>query len=99
MKSRIGKIVEYKGEEFITCQEVITFLLDYLSKDLDAEEERNFERHLEVCPSCVAYLQTYQQAVQLGREAMRQKDEEERPDTLGEDLLRAVLSARPRPGA
>jgi len=94
VKSRIGKIVEYKGEEFITCQEVITFLLDYLSKELDAEEERAFERHLDVCPSCVSYLRTYQEAVRLGRSVMRQ-EESERPESLGEDLVRAVLSSRP----
>ena len=34
MKSRIGKTVESDGEAYITCEEVITFLLDYLSREL-----------------------------------------------------------------
>ncbi len=93
MKSRIGKTAHYRGEEFITCQEVITFLLEYLSKDLTPEEEQHFERHLAVCPSCVSYLKTYKQAVHLGRVAMR-GESSAKPPELGLELVRAILEAR-----
>jgi anti-sigma factor RsiW len=94
MKSRIGKIAHVRGEEFITCEEVITFLLDYLSQELPADERQNFARHLVVCPSCAAYLATYEATVRLGREALRQ-ELESRPPELGSDLVRAILQARP----
>lgn len=93
MKSRIGKTLQYRGEEFVTCEEVITFLLEYLTRELDEEEETEFERHLEICPSCVAYLKTYKEAVRLGRVAMR-GDGDGKPPELGTELVRAILMAR-----
>jgi anti-sigma factor RsiW len=93
MKSRIGKTVRSRGEEFITCEEVITFLLDYLSQELAPDEQRNFERHLAICPSCAAYLATYEQTVRFGREALQQELEADLPQLDGE-LVRAILQAR-----
>lgn len=94
MKSRIGKIAHYRGEEFLTCEEVITFLLDYLSGELDAAERRNFERHLALCPTCAAYLATYERTVTLGRETLRRELESD-PPPLGGELVRAILQSRP----
>ena len=90
MKSRIGKIARHRGDEFITCEELVTFLLDYLSQELDAEERREFERHLAVCPSCAAYVATYEQTVKLGRETMRWELEADPPPLDGE-LVQAIL--------
>lgn len=93
MKTRIGKITEFRGTAVITCEEVITFLLEYLAKELDTEEEINFERHLAICPSCVAYLKTYKQAIHLGKVAMR-GESDAKPPELGLELVRAILSSR-----
>ena len=90
MKPRIGKIARHRGDEFITCEELVTFLLDYLSQELDAEERREFERHLAVCPSCAAYLATYERTVELGREALRRELEADPPPLDGE-LVQAIL--------
>jgi anti-sigma factor RsiW len=92
LKSRIGKTVELRGEEYVTCEEVLTYLLDYLSRELTPEESIEFERHLSICPSCVSYLKTYKEAVRLGRDAMQGADE--KPPELGPTLLQAILSAR-----
>ncbi len=93
MRSRIGKIVHHRGEELITCEEVITFLLDFLSQELAPDEARSFERHLAICPSCAAYLATYEQAVHLGREALRRELASAPPELDGE-LVQAILQAR-----
>ena len=93
MKSRIGKVLEYRGEEYLTCEEVITFLLEYLTREVAPEEEREFERHLAICPSCIAYLRSYKEAVRLGRIAMR-GDESEKPPELSTELVRAILQSR-----
>jgi len=93
LKTRIGKVVTSKGEEYVTCEEVITFLLDYLTRELTADEEREFERHLEICPSCVAYLRSYKQAIALGRGALR-GPEGGKPPELAAELVRAILQAR-----
>ena len=93
MKSRIGKSLVSGGEEFLTCEEVITFLLDYLSREIALEEQRDFERHLAICPSCAAYLATYEQTVHLGRTALREELESHPPE-LGGELVRAILESR-----
>jgi anti-sigma factor RsiW len=54
---------------YITCRELITFLNAYLASELAADRVVEFERHLSVCPSCVAYVRTYREAVELGRRA------------------------------
>jgi anti-sigma factor RsiW len=95
MKSRIGKTITSGGEEYLTCEEVITFLLDYLSLEVGPEERRDFERHLANCPSCAAYLATYQQAVELGREALR-RDLETDPRPLDCELVQAILLFKAR---
>lgn len=93
MRTRIGKTLRSGGEEFITCEEVITFLLDYLSRELAADEQSNFERHLALCPSCTAYVRTYEETVHLGRETLRRELETDLPE-LDSDLVRAIVQAR-----
>lgn len=82
-------------DTYITCNEVITFLLAYLSGELAPEKEHEFERHLGVCPSCVAYIKTYRTTVQLGRAALVHSAESA-PSELGGELVAAILSRRGR---
>jgi anti-sigma factor RsiW len=78
--------------DYPTCREVGTFLLAYLSGELPPAEHRGFERHLAVCPSCVAYLRTYRTTLTLSRAALGVA--EPAPDAPPE-LVRAVLALRP----
>ena len=55
---------------------------------------QSFERHLAICPSCTAYLATYEATVRLGRETLR-RELETRPPELDSELVRAILQARP----
>lgn len=75
----------------VTCEALITFLFEYLSGELPPERESAVERHLANCPSCVAYLRSYREAVRLGRSAMRS---DERPTELSPELVRALLELR-----
>jgi anti-sigma factor RsiW len=54
-----------------TCKDFIEDLLvDYLEHTLSPEGAADFERHLAVCPPCVAYLNTYKRTQELvGRTA------------------------------
>lgn len=72
----------------VTCEELLGFLDDYLSGELPAARRRDFEAHLAECPSCVAYLETYREAVRLAR-ATRAGAEE-----LPEELVAAILASR-----
>lgn len=93
--SREWRKIEHQGEWYITCEELVSRLFEYL--DADASEERiaEFEKHLAVCPPCVTYLETYRQAAAAGRAALDPAAAEEKvPIELAEDLVRAILAAR-----
>jgi anti-sigma factor RsiW len=77
----------------ITCEQFVTFLMDYLDEMLPADQRATFEAHLAICPSCVNYLATYRQTVELGR-SLCASDQEAVPDEVPEALVRAVLAAR-----
>lgn len=77
---------------YITCQQLIEFIASYRENELDPEQRTEFERHLAVCPSCVAYLKTYEQAVLLAKASA----DEPVPDEIPEPLVRAILAARLR---
>lgn len=78
---------------YITCREVLDFIMAYLGDELTPEQRYEFERHLGVCPSCVNYLNSYKATVTLGKAAMQNLDE---PSTgsVPEGLIRAIREAR-----
>jgi anti-sigma factor RsiW len=77
----------------VTCREFAEFIADYLSGELSPETRAQFERHLDVCPNCVAYLSNYRDTIALGRRAFA--DEDARlPDDVPDDLVQAILASR-----
>jgi anti-sigma factor RsiW len=85
--------VEREGpltKPLITCQQLIDFIGSYRDHELTAEERGEFERHLAVCPSCVAYLKTYEQTVLLAKATA----DDALPEGIPERLVRAILAAR-----
>lgn len=79
----------------MTCREFTAFLADYLAGELPAHQREEFHAHLADCPSCVTYMNTYQEAIRLGRAALRPA-EREVPEEVPEELVQAILSARRR---
>jgi anti-sigma factor RsiW len=77
----------------ITCREFVEFLIDYLDNALPDEQRREFDRHMAMCPACVAYLKTYQQTIAAGRAALGEPDGP-LPDEIPADLVKAILAAR-----
>lgn len=51
----------------LTCRQLIDFIADFLDGTLPAHLALAFERHLNECPSCAAYLDSYRATVRLGR--------------------------------
>ncbi len=66
--------------------------MDYVDGALAAEPRSVFDRHLAACPACRDYLNTYQTAVRLGREAFR--DAEEEAAEPPRELVEAILASR-----
>jgi len=77
----------------ITCEQFVTFLMDYLDEALPGDQRSTFEGHLAACPACVNYLATYRQTVELGR-SLCATDQQAIPEEVPEALVRAVLAAR-----
>lgn len=80
---------------WIPCREFVAFLDDYLAARLSGEALAAFNDHLSRCPPCVAYLQTYRDAVRLGQRALAASDDAV-PDAVPEELVQAILAARSR---
>jgi anti-sigma factor RsiW len=81
----------------VTCRDFVAFLADYLAGELAAEQRAAFDFHLSHCPSCVAYMKTYQDTRELARAALEGPDDPVPPD-VPEDLVLAILAARGREG-
>jgi anti-sigma factor RsiW len=77
----------------MTCRDLVEFLMDYLSGELPTSQRMAFDEHLGECPECVAYLKSYEETVQLGKDVLKQPDKPV-PDEVPEELVRAILAAR-----
>jgi anti-sigma factor RsiW len=73
----------------MTCNDLITnFISDYLDGTLPPETLADFEHHLDVCPSCVAYLLTYRMTIAMSTAAGRAD-----PGDVPEELVQAILAS------
>ena len=71
----------------MNCAQLITdFLADYLDGTLPAGTLADFEHHLDVCASCVAYLRTYRTTIALASGAAVATDD------VPEELVSAILA-------
>jgi anti-sigma factor RsiW len=48
-----------------TCKQATSLITDYLAGTLAPEVTSELERHLGVCPDCVAFLKTYKKTIQV----------------------------------
>ena len=51
----------------ITCQQITSLILDYVTEELDPQTTLAFKAHLRKCPDCIAFLSTYQKTFQAAR--------------------------------
>lgn len=72
----------------ITCRQLIEFIAAYVGGELDETSRADFERHLSVCASCRAYLQSYRETMELTRALATEDAVEDVP----EELVKTILS-------
>ena len=77
----------------MTCQELTEFLMAYLDDELPESERVVFEEHMGMCLPCVAYIESYKEAVELGK-AVCKADADDLPDDVPENLITAILASR-----
>jgi anti-sigma factor RsiW len=78
----------------MNCRDVVAFLMDYLDGELAPEVRQHFDAHLDECPDCVSYLDSYRETLRLTREVGAA--DAANPPEAPEALIQAILSARNR---
>lgn len=74
----------------MTCEELITYLSDYIDQDLSEELRLEAQTHLGTCRNCQVVLDTTQKMIFLCRETEKQGIPAERRDLLFERLQKAL---------
>ncbi len=77
----------------MNCQEFADFLMAYLDGELEQTQAEVFREHMDACPACVDYLDTYRETVELGRVVCTDPAAPV-PADVPETLVRAILAAR-----
>lgn len=77
----------------ITCRELADFIQGYLDGELSVRERIAFNAHLALCRACRAYLKTYEETVRMGKRVF-DETAGEIPESVPEDLVKAVLESR-----
>lgn len=49
------------------CRECVELLVDYIEGELPPERARALEIHLDLCPACVSFVNTYRGTVDVAR--------------------------------
>jgi hypothetical protein len=79
----------------LTCEDLIGLLLEYLEGALAPEVVADFDRHLQDCAPCRAYLETYKRTRQLTGAVTRVEMPSELKDRLRQLLLGRLGLGRP----
>ncbi|MFQ5767711.1 MAG: anti-sigma factor family protein [Acidobacteriota bacterium] len=75
----------------LSCREMTDFILDYLNHELPVREADDFRQHMQDCPECLAYLDSYEKTAKMGKLAHADPDIcQDAP----EQLIQAILAAR-----
>ena len=77
----------------MTCHELTDFLLDYVSNELPTETREAFDRHLNVCPDCRRYLDSYRKTIEMSKAAFSAPPAVDAAE-IPEELVAAILKAK-----
>jgi len=78
----------------MTCQELADFICDYVEGRLPEDQHEVFEEHLSVCPSCIAYIKSYEATCRMVKDCGGGAEDQDVPEKVPEALIQAILKAR-----
>jgi anti-sigma factor RsiW len=74
-----------RGNQMLTCRELVELVTDYIEGQLDDAARDRFEAHIADCPACTLYLEQMRQTIAaLGRIP---------PESLSPEAERELLTA------
>ncbi len=76
----------------INCKKLHQFLMDYIDGNLSEDERAAFEAHVNLCPPCVRYMESYKDTIDAARKCC--DDEAEKREKMPEGLVDAILASR-----
>jgi anti-sigma factor RsiW len=76
----------------VNCRDLAEVLIDYIGGELPPDEAERIRQHLDFCPPCVCYIETYQLTITL----MRHLPQEPPPAALLDRLRAAMEEDRPQ---
>ena len=82
------------GPDDLACIELVNMIADYVDGDLNEDQRRTIEQHLEVCEGCRAALDQFQTVIRLAGRLTAA--DVARIDALVRDRLMATLRAARR---
>ncbi len=77
----------------INCREFEAFLIDYFEDSLPKRQRLVFEIHMKICRECHEYLVAFKRSIDVSKRVFADLDEQV-PDDVPEDLVRAIIDAR-----
>jgi predicted anti-sigma-YlaC factor YlaD len=76
----------------MTCDELVSYLSDYLDQDLDEELTTAAQHHLATCQNCRVVVQTTRRVIQLGQAQYQMEIPPSRRERLFTRLRMAFLA-------
>jgi len=76
----------------LTCQQLESFIDDYLDNKLSEKKRDVFEAHIDYCPGCLKFLTNYRSAVHLGKKAYAD-DDQGSCASMPDNLVKAIMLA------
>ncbi len=70
----------------ITCRQMVEVLQDYVSGELSVEHAQHVQIHLQACPPCVAFVESYKVTISISQKLPQQPI----PDSLQQRLAKAM---------
>ena len=78
----------------LTCEQITDLLNDYINQEMDETLRAAFERHLQNCADCTAFLKTYRQTMHV-TQTLRYEEVPEEMLTRIQHFLREKLKPGP----
>jgi anti-sigma factor RsiW len=76
----------------VNCRDLAEVLIEYIAGELPPDEAERIRQHLDFCPPCVCYIETYQLTIQLTRHLPLEPP----PEALLDRLRAALEEDRPQ---
>ncbi|HSK30594.1 MAG TPA: zf-HC2 domain-containing protein [Candidatus Limnocylindria bacterium] len=70
------------AKPLVSCKKEVDFIVRYIAAQLNAAEQSGFQAHLDACPDCAAFLQTYKKTIEITRSFLQVHASTEAPHQL-----------------